>query len=103
MTDVALDRAIEIANENEWEAQNPPEPSQPIKSLSNDVRISAYAIINTGRFMMGIGLEYIGEGLELVKNTPQGDKLAGLYDQLSDLIHDLKEVEREVWGCKNNA
>ena len=102
MTDVALDRAIEIANEMEWEAQNPPELAKPIEMLKSTVRISSYASINTARYLLKLALDDIGEGQEKVKNTPQGDKLAGLYDQLSDFIYDLKEVEREVWRCKRN-
>ena len=101
MTDVALDRAIEIANELEWEAQNQP-IAKPIETLKTTTRISSYASINTAMYLLKLALDDIGEGQEKVKNTPQGDKLAGMYDQLSDFIYDLKEVEREVWRCKRN-
>lgn len=97
MTDTALDLAIERENEHLWEEQNLPEVAQPIEKLSDKVRIQSYSQLYTAVFLLELALGDISEGHELVKNTPQGDKLAGMYDQLSDFIYDLKGIKKEIW------
>lgn len=95
--DTWLDYQIEQECMREWEAQNPPAPADPIESVSTHKRISSHAQIYTACFLLGLALEDIEEGIEFIKNTPQADKLAGMYDQLSDFIYDLKKVDQEVW------
>lgn len=103
MTDTELDLMIERDAERQWEEENPPTPADPIESLSDKTRIHAYSFMNTAKFILGLALEDIGNALEDIKNTPQGDKLGGMYDQLSDFIHDLNGLEREVWGRYSNG
>lgn len=101
--DTTLDLMIERAVEKQWEEENPPAPANPIESLSNETRISAYSTLNTARFMLGLVLDDLDSTFEKIKDTPQGDKLGSLHDQLSDINYELLKIEREVWRCKGNA
>lgn len=83
-----------------WEEQSA--PTQPIEMLSNEKRIDAFAPLCVARSSIQRVLENIGEAWKVVENTPQGDKLSSLYNQLNDFYFDLKDVEREIWRCKRN-
>ena len=98
MSDIELDTMIERDAERQWEEENPPAPANPIESLSTDDRIHAHSCIDTAGFLLTLVLGDIEDAQKTVNNTPQGDKLGGLYDQLSDLAFDLKNVSKEVWG-----
>ena len=100
--DTTLDLMFERAVEKQWEEENPPALADPIASLSVETRISAFADLATTRYMLKLCIEDIGEACDKVKNTPQGDKLAGMYDQLSDFTYELKKIEREIWRSKEN-
>lgn len=83
-----------------WEDQN---PTQPIEMLSDETRVNAFSKLNVARFeMSGNVMNLIGEAWKIVEDTPQGDKLGSLYDQLNDLCYALKDVEREIWRSKLN-
>ena len=86
---------------DEWEMENQ-QPSQPIERLSDKKRISAYAKVNTARFLFKMCIDDIEEAMCEIQDTPQCDKLASIYDQLSDLMPELKNVEGEIWRCKND-
>ena len=97
MNDIELDTMIERDAERQWEELTQPAPSNPIETIKDDDRISAYSKLNTASFMMMLAMEDVDKTIEIIKDTPQGDKLVGLYDQFCDLIHDMKAVEEEVW------
>lgn len=96
--DTTLDLMFERAVEKQWEEENQPAPAEPIESLSTKVRIHAYSQMDTARFVLELALENLGNAFEDIKSTPQGDKLGGMHDQLSDFIFDLKKLVKEVWG-----
>lgn len=100
--DTTLDLMFERAVEKQWEEENAPAPADPIESLSNSTRISAYSTMYTARYLLGLVLDDLDSTFEKIKDTPQGDKLGSLHDQLSDIRYELLNVEREVWRCSGN-
>lgn len=100
VAEVRTQEMWEQESEQMWEDQY---PTQPIEMLSNEKRIDAFAKLHVAREEFRDNfLELIGEAGKLVEDTPQGDKLWSLYDQLNDLLYELKDVEREIWRCKLN-
>ena len=98
--DTSLDLMFERAVERQWEEENMPPPADPIESVSTKKRIASFAWVNNASFLLGLVLEDIDNGIQPVRNTPQGDKLACMYDTLVDFRNDLKGIEAEIWRSK---
>lgn len=101
VTDQEIDLIYETESAKMWEDQNQ-KIANPIETLTAEKRIDAWSPLYTARFELGLVLNNIVESMEIVKDTPQGDKLAMLHDTLSDFVLDLKKIEREIWRCTAN-
>ena len=100
LAEIRTQEMWERESEQMWEHEN---PTQPIEMLSDATRINAWAVLHCAREEYQDNfLEQLGKAVRMIEDTPQGDKLWSLYDQLNDLLYELKDVEKEIWRCGLN-
>ena len=102
-TDAEIDNMYEAELARGWEEKcAKPEEFRTIEEIGTNIRIDAFAPLNGANFTLGLVLGNIEESMEKIRGTVQHDKLASLYDDLYNIRHDLREIEREIWRCSQN-
>ena len=91
----ALDAAIQAENERIWEDQQIVIPE--IRELKKEELADAAASIKTGEDCFKHGLEFLSSGIDQIAGSVDAVKLAGLYDQISDLCYEVNQI-RKRWG-----
>lgn len=93
--DWQLDRIYESECAEAWEKENEPQPTE-ISRYSFESINRAWAALETAKSTFGLLESEICEALESIIGTPQSDKLASLYDTISDLALEVKEIRDEL-------
>lgn len=91
----ALDAAIQAENERIWEDQQIVIPE--IRELKKEELADAAASIKVGEDCFRHGLEFFSAGIDKIEGSVDAVKLAGLYDQISDLCFEINQI-RKRWG-----
>ena len=102
--DWQLNLMYETESDRLWEEQNK-QPEDPLDSIDMDNLLEASCNLNTAKTCDNDNaLDWIAKAIELIKGTPEAEKLADIYDRLSDLtyemvlIHDRLHLKwRERW------
>lgn len=96
--DWQLDRMWETESAKIWEALNA-EPVSATQKLDGKKRRIACGMIEMMLHMdMAPALEWIAQAYNEVENTPAGDRLAMIYDRMSDIKTDLRCIAAEIKG-----
>lgn len=97
VTDREIDLAYERESEKMWEAQQIPEGTVPeMRKLNEEETINAYAGCTLAVSCFDHTLNWIAETIDRAKGTVEADKLANIYDRLSDLRYETNKI-KEVW------
>jgi len=101
-TDAEIDAMYESELARSWEEENAePETSfRSIDSIDSMIRIEAFAPLSGADFTLGLILEEIEKAMDKIPATTQGDRLAAMYDELSDFRTALRNVRREIWRSR---
>lgn len=94
-TDAELDRMIEEECGKAWAEQQI--TVTPINQPSQEQRIEADASARLALDNFNRGMEWLDTTMERVKGTPEADKLASIYDQISDLVYEVRQIKKG-WG-----
>ena len=96
--DWQLDRMYEEESARIWAQQNA-EPAEPVMRISGKKRLEAWSYIEVAILAdLDLAEEWLISAHGIIRNTPQGDKLAGLIDQITDLRMDLRQIQQEIKG-----
>lgn len=93
-SDAELDRMIEAECEKGWEEQQA-EVAQ-MRTLTEEEMVNAFASCAVAISCFDHLLDWIATTIDRSKGTPEADKLAGMYDELSDRRLELKKI-KEGW------
>ena len=93
--DAALDAAIQRENERIWEDQQIAIPD--VRKPEKEELADAAASIKVGTDAIQRGLDFISSGIDQIGGSVDAVKLAGLYDQISDLCFEVNKI-RKGWG-----
>ena len=94
MTDMELDRMVEQAAADEWEAQNAPAADGEILRLA--ARSMQYAVDELDKT-----LDLINEAAEILKDTPEGDKVASYLADGENVLAELRSLQKDFEGRGN--
>lgn len=100
-TDAEIDAMYEKELADSFEKLNDlPEEAESFRDINEygtDLRIHAAANINTAMFMLGLVMENLEDSMNTIHGTSQYDRMASMYDTISDLRTELRGIRREVW------
>ena len=97
MKNAALDAAYEAESARMWEEQQiQEEPVHEMRKLDEEETVNAYAGCALAVSCFDHTLNWIAETIDRAKGTAEADKLASIYDQLSDLRFETNKI-KEVW------
>ncbi len=88
-------RLFEEDAEQAWEDLNEPAP-RAIEKLSFEALNHAWAALETMRSSYQILEDNFATCAEKLKGTPEADKLAGLFDKLTDIATECREIQQEL-------
>ena len=98
MSNAALDAAYEAESARMLEEQQiHEEPVPEMRKLDEQETVEAYAGCVVALDCFEHTLNWIAETIDRAKGTAEADKLASIYDQLSDLKLETKKI-KEVWS-----
>jgi len=86
MTDNNLDRMVENAAAKEWEEQTAPD-SETMKKAARDMRLAVEELDET--------LDLINEAAELLKDTPDGDRVASYLADGENVLAELRKLKED--------
>lgn len=89
-TDAELDRMIEAECERAWAEQQI--NITPIVQPTQEQRIDASASAQLADDNFRRGMDWLSTTMERVAGTPDADKLASIYDQMSDLAYEVRQI-----------
>lgn len=98
-SDAELERIIEADMEKAWENAQPEAPVKEVpqmRKLDENQTIEAFAGCSTAVMCMDHSLNWIATTIERAKGTAEADKLASVYDTLSDLRYEVNKI-KEGW------
>ena len=96
-SDVQLDNMIEAENEKSWNEQQIPVKEVPqMRKLNEEEIVNAFAACSVAVMCMDHSLDWIATTIERAKGTAEADKLASIYDTLSDLRYEVNKI-KEGW------
>ena len=90
--DVQLDHMVEAENARIWEQQQVNIPE--IKPLTEEQWVNADAAGQVAEGCLENALGWIATFMERLGNRPESDKVASIYDTISDLKYDFKEIRK---------
>ena len=94
--DWQLDRMYEDEAARAWEWLNE-QPKDAFDLVEPEKLLDVYAHLDTVKDInIDHALEWIDETMELLKGTPEHDKLAMLHDALSDIGYDLMQIANKA-------
>lgn len=93
--DVQLDNMVEAENARIWEEQQVVIPE--VRKLGKEELADAAATLKVGTDCFQHGMDFLSEGIDKISGSVDAVKLAGLYDQISDLIFEVNKIRKE-WG-----
>lgn len=99
-----LDNQYEAETAAEWERQNA--EAEPINLLNRkdyDTLISAWAALENVKAEFGLMETNFAKAMEKIPNTPESDRLASVFDQLSDLMLEVTAIRQRVRKEAHNA
>lgn len=89
-TDVELDHMIEAECARAWAEQQI--TITPVTQPTQEQRIDASASAQIADDNFRRGLDWLATTMERVAGTPDADKLASIYDQISDLGYEVRQI-----------
>ena len=90
--DWQLDRMWESESARKWEEQQE-QPKDAFDFVEPEDLLAVYAHLNTAKeTSIDHAIEWTEKAMELIKGTPEYDKLAVLYDTLSDVGYDMMQI-----------
>lgn len=91
--DTTLDYQIEQECYRQWEEENAPK-SVPLDKVDKDKVLNAWAWMNTTRAILFDDLiERMNTAAEMIKDTPEYDRIMSMIDQLEDIKAEYIRVE----------
>ena len=91
MTDLDLDRMVEQAAAKEWEAQNAePADGAVLKLAARSMRFAVEQLDKT--------LDLINEAAEILKDTPEGDKVSSYLNDGENVLTELRSLQKDFEG-----
>ena len=94
MTDLDLDRMVEDAAAKEWEAQNASAADgATLKLAARSMRLAVEDLDKT--------LDLINEAAEILKDTPEGDKVASYLADGENVLAELRSLQKDFEGRGN--
>ena len=100
--DWQLDNQYEAESAAEWEKQNGTEVTA-LNRKSFDSLNRAWAALETARLDFESLQNYIATACQHIDGTTEGDKLASIYDTLSDLRIEVKAIREKLRNEKHEA
>lgn len=100
-----LDNQYEAETAAEWARQNAPE-EEPINLLNRkdyDTLISAWAALENVKAEFGLMETNFAKAMEKIPNTPESDRLASIFNQLSDLMLEVTAIRQRLRKEAHNA
>lgn len=96
--DWQLDNQYEAETAAEWERQNAPdvEPINLLNRKNYDSLIGAWASLETVKTEFACIETQFANAMENIKNTPESDRLASIFDQLSDLMLEVTAIRQHL-------
>lgn len=90
--DVELDHMVEADAGKRWAEQQVVIPE--IKPLTEEQWVNADAAGQVAEGCLENALGWIATFMERLGNLPESDKVASIYDTISDLKYDFKEIRK---------
>ena len=94
-TDAELDNMIQAENSRVWEEQQAEVPV--MRTMKKEELADADASLHVADDCIAHGLEFLNETIDKIAGTVAADKLASIYDQISDLRFEAEKIRKE-WG-----
>ena len=96
--DWQLDNQYEAETAAEWERQNAPdvEPINPLNCKNFDQINLAWAQLETMKTEFGCIETNFTNAIDAIRNTPEADKLASIFDQMSDLVLEITNIRKHL-------
>lgn len=88
MGDYELDRMIEDFNAQEWEKLNTPTDGETLRQAAKSL---GYAIDELDE-----AADCVNEAAETLVDTPEGDRIRSILDEMETLLKDMKE-HKKLW------
>lgn len=92
VSNAELERLYEEECSRAWDNQQPEIPQ--MRVLNEEERVEAFAACDIAASCVEHTLSWIAETISRVEGTAEADKLAGMYDQLSDFKIDLNKIKK---------
>lgn len=90
--DWQLDLMYEGESAEMWEKANE-QPKEPLDFIEPNNLLEAYSKLWTAKTCdFDNALRWISEAIENLKGTPEADRLASIYDAVSDLSYEVRKI-----------
>ena len=95
--DWQLNRLYENESDRMWEEMNRTEISDPLDEVDTQNLLSVSTHLETAKECdFDFALDWISKSIELIKGTPEADKLASIYDAVSDLSYEMMQIAKKA-------
>ena len=95
--DAQLDAMYQAETSRIWEAQQIQATVPVMRKLSKEELADVSATVQVATDCFKHGLDFLSEGIDKVSGSADADKLASLYDQITDLRYEVEKI-RKGWG-----
>lgn len=90
MTNTELDRAVEQAAANEWEAQSKRPNDTRLRLAARSMKMAIDDLDKT--------LDLINEAAEILEDTPEGDRIASYVGDGENVLAELRKLQETLEG-----
>ena len=94
--DWQLDRMVESEAAAAWEDQQVKEVPKPLDSFSFDQKNEAHSSLTVVDLDFSSIKKYLAEACDAIPGTPEADKMASIYDAVSDLYAEMIEIKETI-------
>ena len=95
--DWQLDNMIEAEAAQAWENQS---AARPLAGCDYDSINNAWAALETMRISFNLLEDHFATATRQIEGTPEADKLASIFDQLSDLATEVRSIQSTLKDAK---
>ena len=94
--DWQLDMMYEGESAEMWEKSNE-QPKEPLDFIEEQKLLGAATKLFVAKTSdLDNALTWISEAVDLIAGTPEADKLASIYDAVSDLSYEMMQIQQKV-------
>ena len=101
--DWQLDRMVESEAAAAWEDQQVKDVPKPLDSLTFNQKNEAHSSLTVVELDFKGVKKYLSDACDAIPGTPEADKLASIYDTVSDLYAEVIEIRKTIHKSMHGA